>query len=522
MTQNSGRIGKVLIVGAGPGDPGLLTLKGKACLEQADVVLFDYLANPTLLEFAPDQSEKIYIGRRGRGAYTSQQAINELLVSKAREGKCVVRLKGGDPFVFGRGGEEAEVVAEAGIPFEVIPGVTSAVAVPAYAGIPVTHRTMASTVTFVTGHEDPTKEESVVEWPRLATVNGTLIFLMGVKNLPVIVQKLLEEGKSPDTPVALIRRGTYMSQQTVTGTLADIVAQAEAVNLQPPTVIVVGAVVSLRERLNWFEQRPLFGKRILVTRPKHQAPVFSRLLEAYGAEPVECSTLDIISPESWEKVDAAISIIQTYQWLVLTSVNGVQAFMKRLQFHGRDIRSLAGLRLCCIGPRTAEEASTFGIQADFIPDEYQAEGVLATMRKAGVAGQHVLIPRAEVAREILPEQLRELGATVDVVPVYRAVPPSVDVRDLKSRFQEGDIHFLTFASSSTVRNFCQLFENLEEVAQVTKKSVIACIGPITAQTVLEHGLSVDIVAKENTLPALAEAIVRHVHPNSPVSNLCSV
>ena len=522
MKNNSETIGKVLIVGAGPGDPGLFTLKGKDCLEKADVVVFDYLANPALLEFAPAHAEKIYIGRRGRGMYSSQDDINALLVSKAREGNCVVRLKGGDPFVFGRGGEEAEVVAEAGIPFEIIPGVTSAVAVPAYAGIPVTHRTLASTVTFVTGHEDPTKDESVVEWPRLASVNGTLIFLMGVKNLPLIVEKLLTEGKSPETPVALIRRGTYMSQQTVIGTLASIVEQAKAVNLQPPTVIVIGSVVRLRDRLDWFEQRPLFGKRILVTRPKHQAPVFSRLLEAYGAEPVECSTLDIISPESWEKVDEAISKIQKYQWLVLTSVNGVQAFMKRLQFHGRDIRSLAGLRLCCIGPKTAEEAATFGIQADFVPDEFQAEGVLATMRKAGVVGQHVLIPRAEVAREILPEQLRAMGAMVDVVPVYRAISPSVDVEGLRKHFQDGEIHFLTFASSSTVRNFCQLFENQAEVARVTKKSVIACIGPITAQTVIEHGLAVDIVAKENTLPALAEAIVRHVKPNEEIHSLCPV
>ncbi len=519
---NSGNVGKVLIVGAGPGDPGLLTLKGKVCIEKADVVVFDYLANPALLEFAPAHAEKIYIGRRGRGMYSSQDDINALLVSKAREGNCVVRLKGGDPFVFGRGGEEAEVVAEAGIPFEIIPGVTSAVAVPAYAGIPVTHRTMASTVTFVTGHEDPTKDESVVEWPRLASVNGTLIFLMGVKNLPLIVEKLITEGKSPETPVALIRRGTYMSQQTVTGTLANIVEQAKSVNLQPPTVIVIGSVVRLRDRLDWFEQRPLFGKRILVTRPKHQAPVFSRLLEAYGAEPIECSTLDIIPPQSWGPVDEAISKIQKYQWLVLTSVNGVQAFMKRLQFHGRDIRSLAGLRLCCIGPKTAEEAARYGIHADFVPDEFQAEGVLDTMGKAGVAGLHVLIPRAAVAREILPEQLREMGAVVDVVSVYRAVPPQVDVEGLKNRFQGGGIHFLTFASSSTVRNFCQLFENQEEVLQATKESVIACIGPITAQTVVEHGLSVDIIAKENTLPALAEAIVRHVKPNEEIQNLCSV
>jgi len=522
MTHGSKTTGKVFIVGAGPGDPGLLTLKGKACLEQADVVLFDYLANPALLDFSPPESEKIYVGRRGRGTYRSQDEINQLLVNKGREGKCVVRLKGGDPFVFGRGGEEAEVAAEAGLSYEVVPGVTSAVAVPAYAGIPVTHRTLASTVTFVTGHEDPMKAESVLEWPRLATVNGTLVFLMGVNNLPTIVEKLLAEGKEPQTPVALIRWGTYMRQQSLTGTLVDIVGKAKSVNLHPPTVIVIGAVVGLRDRLNWFERRPLFGKRILVTRPKHQSAAFSRLLEGFGAEPVECATLEIIPPESWKDMDEAIEALSTYQWLVLTSVNGVRAFMERLKFHRRDIRSLSGLRLCCIDPRTAEEADMFGIHADCIPDEYQAEGVIETMKQAGVAGQRVLIPRAEVAREILPHQLRAMGATVDVVTAYRAIPPSVEFEQLKQQLQERAIHFMTFASSSTVRNFCQLFESQEELKQLATHTTIACIGPITAKTVEECGLSVGLIAKENTIPALAEAIVEYVQRDEPVEGMCSV
>ncbi|GJL53597.1 MAG: uroporphyrinogen III methyltransferase [Nitrospirales bacterium] len=520
MMARATSMGKVFIVGAGPGDPGLLTLKGKACLAQADVVLFDYLANPALLEFAPPEAEKIYLGRRGRGAYENQDAINRLLVNNAREGKCVVRLKGGDPFVFGRGGEEAEVVAEAGLAYEVVPGVTSAVAVPAYAGIPVTHRTLASTVTFVTGHEDLTKPESVLEWPRLATVDGTLVFLMGVKNLPSIVEKLLAEGKEPHTPVALIRWGTYMRQRSLTGTLADIVEKAKCANVQPPTVIVIGAVVGLRDRLDWFEQRPLFGKRILVTRPKHQAPAFSHLLEEYGAEPVDCATLAIVPPDSWQAMDESIATLSTYQWLVFTSVNGVRAFMERLKISGRDIRSLAGLRLCCIGPRTAEEASLFGIHADCVPDEYQAEGVIEALKQAGVDGQRILIPRAEVAREILPQQLREMGATVDVVTAYRAIPPFVDIEQLKRQLLEQTIHFLTFASSSTVRNFCQLFDSQEELKQLAMHTTIACIGPITAKTVEEYGLSVDIMAKENTIPALAEAIVQYVQQNEPVEGMC--
>ncbi|MCA9470787.1 MAG: uroporphyrinogen-III C-methyltransferase [Nitrospirales bacterium] len=522
MTSTPKRMGKVYIVGAGPGDPALLTLKGKACLEQADVVLFDYLANPVLLEYAQIEAERIYVGRRGRGAYRSQDEINQLLVTKAGEGKCVVRLKGGDPFVFGRGGEEAEVVADAGIPYEVVPGITSAVAVPAYAGIPVTHRTLASTVTFVTGHEDPSKPESVIEWPRLATVDGTLVFLMGVKNLPTIVEKLLAEGKDPQTPVALIRWGTYLSQQSLTGTLADIVEKSNTVNVQPPTTIVIGRVVELRDRLNWFERRPLFGKRLLVTRPKHQAPQFSRLLEAFGAEAVECPTLEIVPPESWSPVDHAIANLSTYQWLILTSVNGVRAFMERLKHHGRDIRSLAGLRLCCIGPRTAEEAARYGILADVVPDEYQAEGVIDSMEKAGVVGQRILIPRAEVAREILPRRLREMGASVDLVTTYRAVLPTVQLETLKNRLASRSIHYLTFASSSTVRNFCGLFENQETLIRLVEGATIACIGPITAETARECGLSVGVVAKSNTIPALAEAIVEHAQQTNQVHDICSV
>jgi uroporphyrinogen III methyltransferase/synthase len=298
--------GKVYLVGAGPGDPGLLTLRGKQCLEQAEVVLYDYLANPALLVHVRPDTEIIYVGRRGRGAYQDQTEVNRLMIEKARGGKTVVRLKGGDPFVFGRGGEEAEAVATAGIEFEIVPGVTSAVAVPAYAGIPVTHRTMASTVTFVTGHEDPGKETTTVEWPRLATAEGTLVFLMGMKNLPSIVQHLTREGKPVDTPVALIRWGTRSGQRTIVGTLSDIAQKAEQAGMEPPTIIVVGPVVTLREQLNWFERRPLFGKRILITRAKEQAHELSHLLGELGAEPVVCPTIQIVPPQDWTPLDAAL------------------------------------------------------------------------------------------------------------------------------------------------------------------------------------------------------------------------
>lgn len=508
--DSTGGKGAVFLVGAGPGDPGLLTLRGRDCLARADVVVYDYLANPALLNYAPSEAERLYVGRRGRGSYEHQDAINRMLIEKAREGKTVVRLKGGDPFVFGRGGEEAEAIADAGIPFEVVPGVTSAVAVPAYAGIPVTHRTLASVVTFVTGHEDPTKGGSVLEWPRLATVEGTLVFLMGMKNLPTIVAKLLKEGKPRETPVALIRWGSRADQQTVTGTLGDIMEKAQAARLDPPTIIVIGSVVTLRAKLNWFETRPLFGKRILVTRAREQAGELSALLAQQGAEPIEYPVIQLVPPESWHEVDVAIKEIAQYHWLVFTSVNGVRPFMERVRHHGLDARALAGLRLCCIGPRTAEELSRHGLTADLVPNEFQAEGLIAAITQTDVRGQRVLIARAAVAREILPDQLREAGADVTVVRVYRTIRPALEVDRLKDYLRRRAIHVMTFASSSTVKNFCALFESREELAALTADIPVACIGPITAATAEEEGLRVAILAKENTIQAMVESIVRYM------------
>lgn len=503
--------GHVYLVGAGPGDAKLLTLRGKECLEFADVVLYDHLANPELLKYLPTHAERIYVGRKGRGSYREQKEINTLLVSKSQQGKCVVRLKGGDPFMFGRGGEEAEALAEAGILFSVIPGVTAAVAVPAYAGIPVTHRTLASTVAFVTGHEDPTKPSSTMEWPRLASAEGTLVFLMGTKNLPQIVDRLIQEGKPLSTPVAAIRWGTYARQRTVVGTLADIVEKVTEAAFSPPTVIVVGEVVRLRDRLNWYETRPLFGKGVLVTRPRAQAPALSNLLAEQGAEPIECPTIEIRPPESWAQVDEAIRDLSTYDWVIFTSVNGVQAFMGRLWFHQKDARSLANARVCCIGPRTKEEAARWGLVADLVPKEFQAEGILESLGALGMKGQRILIPRAKVAREILPEQLAEMGAYVRVVHGYQSVPPESEHEPIWDRFRNQDIQYLTFTSSSTVKNFCQLFVDRQEMHNLIQHSIVACIGPITAQTVQDEGLSVDIVAAENTVPALVDAIVAHAN-----------
>ena len=501
--------GKVYLVGAGPGDPGLLTLKGKDCLARAQVVLYDYLANPSLLKFAPAGAERIYVGRRGRGHYREQEDINQLLIERARAGQIVVRLKGGDPFVFGRGGEEAEAIAAAGVEFEVVPGVTAAIAVPAYAGIPVTHRTLASTVTVVTGHEDPAKGTTVIEWPKLAATSGTLVFMMGMKTLPSIVARLLEDGRAPDTPVAAVRWGTRAEQRSVIGTLHDIVDKVEKAKLEPPTVIVVGEVVNLRRQLNWFENRPLFGKRIVVTRAQDQAKELTDLLAAYGAEPVEAPTIQLVPPDSWRELDQAIQRLADYRWLIFTSVNGVTPFMNRLFAGGKDARALAGLRIAAIGPRTAQELERFGLRADLVPAQFQAEGLLESLRAEPMRGAKVLIPRAEVAREVLPEQLREMGAGVDVVAVYRTVTPNSDQNPLRERLGTDRIDAVTFTSSSTVRNFVDLAGGAVEARRLTAHARIACIGPITAATANEYGLTVSIVPKENTIPALVEAIVQH-------------
>ena len=503
------RRGTVYLVGAGPGDPKLLTLRGKECLEAADVVLYDYLANEALLDHVLPHAERIYVGRRGRGHYRDQGDINRLLVDRAAEGKIVVRLKGGDPFVFGRGGEEAEAVAAAGLPFEVVPGVTAAIAAPAYAGIPVTHRTLASTVTFVTGHEDPTKDRSGVEWRRLATAHGTLVFLMGMTNLPKIVDCLRAEGKEETTPVAVIRWGTRAAQRTVVGTLSDIVVKAAAAQMEPPTVIVVGEVVRLRDQLNWFERRPLFGMRVLVTRPKAQASEFADLIAAYGGEPVMCPTIEIAPPEDWSLVDRALDRLSSYRWLIFTSVNGVAPFMARLAQKGKDVRALAGLTICCIGPRTAEALTPYGLRADVIPEQFQAEGVLDALADRPMEGARVMIPRALVAREILPDQLRARGAEVDVVPAYRTIRPTVAVDRLKEQLRGGVIDVLSFTSSSTVRNFVELFASPQELQEAVGGTTVACIGPITAGTAREAGFVVQVVAAENTVPALAEAMVQH-------------
>jgi uroporphyrinogen III methyltransferase/synthase len=503
------KIGKVYLVGAGPGDPGLLTLRGKELLEHAEVVIYDYLANEEFLKFAPPDAEHIYVGKKGGDHTMSQEEINRLLVEKGRE-HMVVRLKGGDPFVFGRGGEEAQVLVTAGVPFEVVPGVTAAIAVPAYAGIPLSHRDYAASMAFITGHErgDKAESESKIAWEKLATGVGTLVFFMGVKNLPEICNSLIAHGRASDTPVAVIRWGTTPEQRTVTGTLQDIADRVAQAKLKPPAITVVGEVVRLRDELNWFEQRPLFGRRMVVTRAREQASEFKTILTELGAHCIEFPTIAIEPPPSWEPLDAAINALATYDWVIFTSVNGVSFFMERLRLAGRDARDLHGARLAAIGPRTAEALERCGLRPDLVPEEYRAESILAGLSVEELKGKRILLPRAMAARDILPETLRQWGAQVEVVAAYRTVLPRERSTEMMERLRAGEIDCLTVTSSSTDSNFFSLFEQ-GAVLPLLQQVCIACIGPITARTATEHGLKVAVMPSEYTISGLVEAIRAH-------------
>ena len=503
--------GKVYLIGAGPGDPGLITVKGMEYVKQADVIVYDYLASPSLLNHVKENAEIIYVGKKG-GAHTlPQEGINTLLIKKAEEGRTIARLKGGDPFIFGRGGEEAEALVTAGISFEIVPGVTSAVAAPAYAGIPLTHRKFTSTVAFVTGHEDPTKKDSSINWEALATGIGTIVFLMGVKNLPNITDRLMRFGLTPETPVALVRWGTTPAQVTVTGTLATIVERANQANLGAPAIIVVGNVVSLRENMKWFEDRPLFGKRVVVTRAREQASDLVKKLSDLGAECMECPTIKVVPPDDWRPMDRAIEMISGYDWLVFTSVNGVRFFFNRLFDSGKDVRALKDIKIACIGPETAKKLLGYGIKRDVLPESYKAEALVDAFSTEPISGKKILLPRAVEARPVLPAELKKMGALVDEVTAYL----TVDVREhadlLLNRLKEGTVDLITFTSSSTARNFNSLLPS-KDFKDLLKGITIASIGPITTETARKLGFEVHITAVAYTIPGLCDAILRHYHP----------
>ncbi len=498
--------GFVYLIGAGPGDPGLFTIKGQQILEKADVVIYDRLIGQEILDYARPDAEMIYVGKASSRHALPQDDINQLLVEMARPGKIVARLKGGDPFVFGRGGEEAQYVRQHGIGFEVVPGITSAVAVPAYAGIPVTHRDATSSFAVITGHEKPGKQVSSIQWDKIATGIGTLVFLMGVENLESIVSNLLQAGREPDTPVALIRRGTFPDQEVVSGTLYDILAQAKQAELQPPAIIVVGETVRLRDELKWRERGRLWGTRVVVTRARAQASKLVQDIRDEGGEAIEFPAIEIVRQEDLSVLRKALARLEQYTWIIFTSVNAVNIFFGELMAGKIDIRDLKGIKMGAIGPATAAQLTDRGLKVDLIPEEYQAEGIVAGLASLISSTDRILLPRAQGARDILPISLRAMGAVVDEVIIYRAETASrVDAARLQT-LQDGDFDYISFTSSSTVTNFVNIIGR-DNIIPINAKVRVACIGPITARTAEDHGFTVDIMPDRYTIDALLDAII---------------
>lgn len=494
--------GKVYLVGAGPGDPGLITVRGRECLEHADAVVFDSLANDELVALAPPHAERIFVGKSRDHHTLLQEEINALLIDRASRCSRVVRLKGGDPFVFGRGGEECLALAEAGIPFEVVPGVSAGIGVPAFAGIPVTHRGVAASVAFITGHGDRDTGEPVADLSRVVT-DGTLVFFMGVKTLPRIVAELNALGRPMDTPVAVVEWGTYPRQRTVIGTLGDIVTRADTESVTPPSLVIVGDVVSLHDKVAWFENRPLFGRRIVVTRARAQAGELVRHLRELGADVFEYPTIRIEPTQETED----FGHVSNYDWIVLTSVNGVEMLFERMEALGQDGRDLAGVKLCAIGTATAEAVRKRFLKVDLMPDKYVAENLLEalTSREGTLEGRRFLLPRADIARSFLPVELRKRGAEVRELVAYRTVIPDAS-NELADALVKYKPELITFTSSSTVQNFVQLV-GPERLDVLKGRAAFATIGPITQKTAEDAGLSVSVQPEVHDIPHFVEAIV---------------
>ena len=492
---------KVYLVGAGPGDLGLVTLRAKECIEHANVIVYDHLANPEMLSWAREDAEIIYAGKEAGKHALKQDEINALLVTKAREEKQVVRLKGGDPFVFGRGAEEAEAIVDAGIAFEIVPGITSAIAGPAYAGIPVTHRGQNSHVTFFTGHEDPAKAQSSIDYAALTKLGGTQVMLMGVERIESIARQMMEQGARKDLPVALVRWATTGRQETLVGTLENIAKQVVDIGFEAPAVAVFGEVVSLRENLNWYEKRPLSGKRIVVTRTRKQASELSNQLRALGAEVVELPTIRIEPPTELREFAELVQDAHSYDWIIFTSPNGVEAFFEMFFKLYDDVREIGASKIAAIGPATAQRVKDYHVHVDLQPEEFVAEAIVREfIKQGGVENLRILIARAEKARDVLPKKLSGLGAIVDEGFAYRTVPETRDATGARRRLLEEGADLITFTSSSTVENFLALGVPWPKGMQV------ASIGPITSKTARDHGLKIDIEARRHDVEGLVEAI----------------
>jgi len=485
---------KVYLVGAGPGEPELITLKGRRVLETADAVLYDNLVSRTLLDYAPANAERVYVGKKKSHHTYSQDEISQMLVERAQRGKTVVRLKGGDPFIFGRGGEEVEALVEAGVDFEVVPGVTTPVGIAAYCGVPLTHREHTSVVTFVTGHD-----VEQIDWDKVGAAE-TLVLFMGLTRFREIAERLIASGKKPETPALVVRWASRPDQKTLTGTLADLADKIEAAGLKPPATFIVGEVVRLHERFNWYENLPLFGQRVVITRARTQASVLSARLRSLGAEVMEFPTIEIRPPDSYAPLDSAIEVLPTYDWLVFTSVNGVEHFLKRLDLSSNDWRAFDG-KICAIGPMTRKAVEALHLKVDVMPKAFVAESLLEAFAPFDMRGDRVLLPRAAVARDILPDELRARGATVDIIPAYQTVMPEDAASRAKEVFQTKP-DWVLFTSSSTVKNFVTA-AGPEALAGVN----IASIGPVTTDTAEVLGLEVAVEAEPYTIDGLVNAIL---------------
>ena len=487
---------KVYLVGAGPGDPDLITWKGRKLLAVADAVLYDHLANEHLLELAPKTCERIYVGKKKAVHAHTQEEICAMMIDRARRGLTVVRLKGGDPFIFGRGGEEVEALADAGIEFEVIPGVTSPLGIAAYSGVPLTHRDHTSVVTFVTGHSVAT-----IDWDRVGRAE-TLVVLMGLTSIHDIAREIMSRGRSAATPAMAVRWGTRPDQETVVGTLATIADQVDAAQMKPPATIIIGEVVALRDKLNWFERLPFFGKRIVVTRAQDQAGEFTERLRALGADAVELPTISILPPQDPKPLDAAIECLASYDWLIFTSANGVRFFLDRLDQSRFDLRSLKA-RICAIGPATRKAVESLHLKVDLMPKEYVAEGLIAAFLEHDLKGKRILLPRAAVARDLIPAELTRLGAHIDVVEAYRnAIPADAANRASEIFSTDRRPDWITFTSSSTVNNFLTIAG-----AEALRGVRIASIGPVTSSAIRARGLAADVEARDYTMEGLIESIL---------------
>jgi uroporphyrinogen III methyltransferase/synthase len=500
----SKKAGRVYLVGAGPGDPGLLTLRAAELLRNAEVLLYDALVSDAIVALAPQACERIFVGKRGGAASIAQHEIEALIIAKARAGRNVVRLKGGDPFVFGRGGEEAQALRAAGVDFEVVPGVSSALAVPAYAGIPLTHREHAASFTVLTGHEDPNKPASSLDWGKLADPHRTLVVLMATATLREIAQQLIAHGLSADTPVAVVQEGTRPSQRTVVGTLDTIADDATRAQIGSPAIVIIGGVAALREQLRWFDTAALFGKRILITRAGHQSDAFARALLARGAEPIAAPAIAIDAADDPRPADDAIGQLTSFAWIVFTSQNGVDAFFERLAERNADARAIGTTKIAAIGDRTAEQLRRYGVHADLVPATFIGEDVAGAVIAHSRPGDRILVYRAAEARDALPRMLDEAGRPATVVAAYKTVV-AADA-GFAQKVAQADV--LTFTSASTVRGFVTLLGASAAVSAAHGKCV-ACIGPITADAAREIGLPVDVVASVYTTAGLLDALAAH-------------